>query len=337
MPSRRAALQALAALGLLPAALRAASGSLIQLFGKPPQSTHKVFVTGPPAAVLVTVLAPERLMGWPSALSDAQRTLLPAAARDKPVLGRLLGRGSTVSLEALLALQPDLVLDAGSISATYVSTAQRVADQTGLPYALVDGRLADTPRQLREVGVLLGVRERGEQLALYADETLSAASAQRGAGATPGVYLARGNDGLETATAGSINAEIIEAAGGRNVVDAGRGGSIARVSMEQVLAWAPDWVLTQDRNFHALARTDTAWQALPAVRAGRVLLTPDRPFGWVDGPPGVNRLIGVRWLAASLQRGATVDFTAEAQRFYALFYGVTPSREELQALLDGRG
>jgi len=336
MPSRRAALQALAALGLWPAVAGAASGSLIQLFGKPPQRTQKIFVTGPPAAVLVTVLAPDRLMGWPSALSDAHRALLPAAARDKPVLGRLLGRGSTVSLEALLALQPDLVLDAGSISANYVSTAQRVADQTGLPYALVDGRLADTPRQLREVGTLLGVRERGEQLAAYADEALAAAAALRGAGTVPGVYLARGNDGLETATAGSINAEIIEAAGGRNVADAAR-GSIARVSLEQVLAWTPDWVLTQDRNFHALVRTDTAWRALPAVRAGRVLLAPDRPFGWVDGPPGVNRLIGVRWLAAGLQRGSAVDFTAEAQRFHALFYGVTPSREELQALLDGRG
>jgi iron complex transport system substrate-binding protein len=33
------------------------------------------------------------------------------------------------------------------------------------------------------------------------------------------------------------------------------------------------------------------------VRAGRVHLSPKLPFGWVDFPPSVNRLIGLWWLA----------------------------------------
>ncbi len=34
-----------------------------------------------------------------------------------------------------------------------------------------------------------------------------------------------------------------------------------------------------------------------AVRDGRVHLSPKLPFGWVDFPPSVNRLIGLWWLA----------------------------------------
>jgi iron complex transport system substrate-binding protein len=316
---------------------RAAAAPLIQLFGKPPARIERVFAAGPPAAVLLSVLAPERLLGWPMALPDRARALLPAAVRERPLLGRLAGRGSTVSVESLLALQPQLILDAGTVDGTYVSTAQRVAEQTGLAYALVDGRLADTPRQLREVAALLGVAARGEALAAYADEALARPAAAAAATTAPSVYLARGADGLETALPGSINGEFIEAAGGRNVATA-RGG-LGRVSMEQLLAWSPDWIVTQDAGFFRRAPGDAVWSVLPAVRGGRLLLAPDLPFGWLDGPPGVNRLLGVRWLAGVLKTGKVQanDTVALAQTFYRLFYGAAPEREALLAMLDGRG
>lgn len=325
------------------AAAQAASAAapLVQAFGQPRPAPARVFAAGPPAAVLLACLAPERLLGWPMALSDAARALLPPAARDKPVLGRLSGRGSTVSLEALLALKPDVIIDAGTVDPSYTSTARRVAGQTGVPYLLIDGRLADSAAQLRELGQWLGVTGRAQALAAYADEALAqAAAALRSAGSRPGMYLARTADGLETATAGAINAEIIETSGGRNVAATGRAG-VARVSMEQILAWAPDWVLTQDRNFHRLLQTDATWRTLAAVREGRVLLAPDLPFGWLDGPPSVNRLLGVRWLAAQLARGRPAARDArehtldEALRFHTLFYGVTPARAAVQGWLDG--
>jgi iron complex transport system substrate-binding protein len=324
-----------------------AAGSLIQIFGRPVPSPLRVFAAGPPAAVLLACLAPERLLGWPMNLSDAAKPWLPAAARDKPLLGRLSGRGSTVSLEALLALKPDLIVDAGTVDPTYVSTAQRVAEQTGVPYALVDGRLADSAAQLRQLARLLGpsaeLEARAQTLAAFAEQALAEAARLKAAGGPPpSVYLARGADGLETATAGAINAEIIEAAGARNVAVTGRAG-VARVSMEQVLGWAPDWVLTQDRNFFRLAGADAAWRTLPAVREGRLLLAADRPFGWLDGPPAINRLLGLKWLTTVLRRGPTPARDAlqpvldEALRFHALFYGTAPPRETVQAWLDGRG
>ncbi|MFS4518336.1 iron ABC transporter substrate-binding protein, partial [Delftia tsuruhatensis] len=130
-----------------------------------PARLRRVFAAGPPAGVLVATLAPHKLLGWPQQLDDVSRAYLGPTLQALPHLGRLSGRGSTMPLESLLKLQPDLVLDAGTADATYISATERLARQTGLPCVLIQGSLADHARQLREVGALLGEAARGETLA----------------------------------------------------------------------------------------------------------------------------------------------------------------------------
>jgi iron complex transport system substrate-binding protein len=333
--NRREYLAVLAGLSAVPwtGARATASTTTLHVFGAPPppDRVRRVFAAGAPAAVLTHVLAPDKLLGWPWPLAAEARDLLAPAARSLPMLGRLAGRGSTLPLERLVALKPDLIVDAGTVDATYLSTAERVWRQTGIPYVLVDGRLADSARQLRETGRLLGVPARGERLARHAEEALSACG-DRAARRRPGVYLARAADGLETPLSGSVNGECIEAACAVNVAR-GPGGGLARVSREQVLAWSPDVIVSQYPEFHALARQDTFWRRLPAVRDGRLFLAPSQPFGWLDGPPGINRLLGVRWLASRLHDpSARTDWVDFARDFHALFYGHAPTREELMRL-----
>ena len=83
----------------------------------------------------------------------------------------------------------------------------------------------------------------------------------------PRVYYARGPRGLETGLGGSINVETIEFLGARNVA-AERKGGMATVSVEQVLLWNPDVIVTIDRDFAASVRSDPVWAPVTAVRAG---------------------------------------------------------------------
>jgi iron complex transport system substrate-binding protein len=150
----------------------------------------------------------------------------------------------------------------------------------------------------------------------------------------PRVYYGRGPRGLDTGLAGSINTEIIERAGAVNVAAAlGRGG-LAQVSLEQILAWAPEVIVTIDPNFHASVRGDPLWRGVPAVRDGRVYLAPNAPFGWVDFPPGLNRMLGLRWLCALLYPVQFPEdlrgFTADA---YTRLYHQRPSEAQLDSLL----
>lgn len=336
--NRRTFLAALAAIPGARLLAAADAGPRMRVFGSlpRPERVRRVFAAGPPAAVLAHVLSPERLIGWPMPLSPEARAFLAPAVRERPFLGRLSGRGSTIPLEKLLALEPDLILDTGTVDATYLSAAENVHERTGIPYVLVPGRLADSPWQLSEAGRLLGLPERGATLAREAERLLTEARGALRAGARgPRVYVARGPDGLETVKEGSLNAESLALAGGRSVAD-GPGGGVARVSFEQVTAWQPEVVLTQDAGFFASARSDDRWSRLPALRAGRLHLVPSLPFGWLDGPPGVNRLVGLPWLASRLHGSALGKEEVERVRaFHARFYGFSPERATLERMLAG--
>ena len=106
---------------------------------------------------------------------------------------------------------------------------------------------------MRLLGSVIGVPERAEAIARYMEETEKRVEERLKdvpESARRRVYLARQANGLETGLRGSINTEILERAGGVNVAERGAGrGGIANVSVEQLLTWAPDTVITWDRNF----------------------------------------------------------------------------------------
>jgi len=303
-----------------------------------PEEIRHVFPAGPPASVTLFAVAPEKMIGWTRAPSTEARAFLPARYAELPEIGRLTGRGNTVNLENVVRLAPDLVLDVGSTTATYVSLADQVQEQTHIPEVLIGGRLAGTAATLRTIGGLLGVSERAEALAQYAESVLSGvqeAVAKVPAPERPSIYVARGPRGLETAVAGSIGSEVVDLVGARNVVGKDTGPrTIVDVSPEQILAWQPEVILTIDRRFHAAIRSDPVWREVDGVQAGRIHFVPDLPFSWLDDPPAPNRLIGLLWLGKVLYPTSfPQDIRAEARRFYGLFYQQEPSDAQLDGLL----
>ena len=308
-----------------------------------PDRIERVFAAGPPASVLLYVLAPERMIGWPRAPRPEELPYIAPDYRDLPEVGWLTGRGDTVNLEVLLQSKPDLIFDFGSVRETYVSLAERVQAQTGIPYILIDGSFANTAAAVRLLGAVLGVEERAERIASYVETTLAEIDAtlalvpddQR-----PRVYLARGPSGLETGLKGSINTEIIERVGAINVAEdpSGARRGIVQLPVEQIVVWNPDTVITWDPSFYEAVWKDFYWQGVDAVAAGRVYLSPTAPFGWIDRPPSLNRMIGVRWLAGLFYPDRVKQDLREVTRsFYDLFYHVDLTDAELDRLLRWAG
>lgn len=338
---RRAFIAGLSATALAPRLARAqtvtdAAGRAVPI----PEKVTRVFPAGPPAAILLYTLAPDLLLGWPRANRAEECEFMLPDICARPEVGRITGRGNTANLEVVLALKPDLILDVGSTSPTFVSLASRVQQQTGISYALLDGRFEATIASYRMLGELTHRRQQAEALAGYAEQAMSTIR-QRIAGIPqqkrPRVYYARGPRGLETGLAGSINVETIELLGARNVA-AERKGGLAIVSIEQVLVWNPDVIVTIDRDFAAGVGGDPVWTSVEAVKTGRVHLSPKLPFGWVDFPPSVNRLIGLWWLAKILYPAQfPEDLRPLTREFYQRFYHVTPTDAQIETVLAGRG
>ncbi len=305
-----------------------------------PKNVQRVFPAGPPAAILLYTLAPDLLLGWPRANRPEELEFLLPGIGNRPEVGRITGRGNSANLEAVLAARPDLIIDSGSVRDTYAELAQRVQQQTGIPYALLDGRLPAIPRSYTLLGELLGRPARARELGQASEQiinTVVGRVAAVPADKRPRVYYARGPMGLETGLGGSINIESLDAMGLR-LVSADTPGGLARVSIEQVLRWDPDVIITIDQSFAANVREMPMWQGVRAVREGRVHLSPKLPFGWVDFPPGVNRLPGLWWLGKVVfPQLFPEDLGTVTREFYRRYYGVSLNDAQVARVLAGRG
>ena len=256
-----------------------AAGRAVTIPGK----VERIFPAGPPAAILLYTLAPELLLGWTRSPQPGQCAFLGPGACDKPEVGRLTGRGNTTNLEVLppATSKPDLVLDVGTINDTYISLA--TACRSRLASLTLCSMAASTLscRSIAKLGELTHRPDQAEALARYADETIktiksridTVSEAQR-----PRVYYGRGPNGLETGLGGSINVETIEFLGAHNVAAERRGG-LATVSVEQVLAWNPEVIITIEPAFATTVRTDPVWAPIKAVQTSRIYLSPRLPFG----------------------------------------------------------
>jgi iron complex transport system substrate-binding protein len=302
-----------------------------------PARIGRVFAAGSPAAITLYTLAPEKLLGWTGPLQDEQKALLPQRYADLPVLGRLTGRANTANVETVLAAKPDVIIDLGDVDPVHVSLAERTQAQTGLPYLIYDGKFEKTAELYDALGAVLGDARTAHDLADYTRRVLAELKdglARVPPEQRPRVYYARGPQGLETALAGSINAEVLTFLGAQNVAATAERRNIAAVSPEQILGWDPDVVITLDERFYHDVWTDPVWQGVKAVREKRVYLAPTVPFPWFDEPPAVNRLIGARWLAAALYPEVfSHDLRETTSDFYHRFYHIDLTEAQLDKLL----
>lgn len=185
------------------------------------------------------------------------------AYRNLPDVGRLTGRGGTANLEVVIREKPNLMVGFGSVRGTYISLADAVQKQTGIPYILIDGRSDAMPAAFRILSMVLGQEERGERQSRYAETLFAELEAKLKdlpREVRPRVYLARRADGLESGAIGSINTEILERAGGQYVVDEvpGRRG-LVQMTMEKILLTDSEIIVTWDRNFYDAVWNDPLW------------------------------------------------------------------------------
>ncbi len=310
-----------------------------------PRHPGKVYATSQIGIILLYTLAPERLAGWIFPLRAEEKPYLLPQYYELPVLGGWSGKSSSANVEEIARVHPDIIFSIGPIDGVQQAQAEVLQAQTGIPVVLLTAPLTGMDRTYREVGAILGVTQRAEELARYCQQTIR--EVQNDLASLPEekrlrVYYAEGGAGLETDPAGSFHTEVLDLVKGLNVAQvasSGVGFGRTEVSIEQVLSWDPDLILVgydkqaQDGFFKQIA-TLTQWQPLQAVQQRQIYQIPFYPYDWFDRPPSVNRLIGVKWLANLLYPDyLPLDMAAETRRFYQLFYQMTPSDAQLRTLL----
>lgn len=220
----------------------------------------------------------------------------PLAVKALPKVGREL----SIDVEAVAALQPDLVAACLSIPGMEGNISRLEA--AGLPYVAVDPvGLESTFDNIHRLGEATERREQATALVERMQQRMAAVQ-QRVAALTvrPRVYWEWYPQPLVAAAGRSWMTRIIAMAGGENVF-ADRPEESARVQVEEVLARRPDVILacwcgarTPPTAERVAARP--GWESALAVQSGRVHVLPEAYFA----RPGPRLADGLELLAALL-------------------------------------
>ena len=211
----------------------------------------------------------------------------PAAARVTN-----LGDGINPTMEAILAVRPDLVLLYNS--AQNASAADRLR-RLGIPAVLLNtDRLEDVDRVSRLLGRVTGHERGADSVAAVFDTALAAASAPS-ATRRPKVLLLVWEQPPMTIGRGSFLSELVRRAGGENLFDDVTATSGA-VSIEAVAARDPDLILTTTEGPSAFIHRPE-WQVVRAVRERRFLQVSGSEFN----RPSPRAPLAVRRLASRIR------------------------------------
>lgn len=304
-----------------------------------PAKIEKIAPAGNPSQMMLYSLAPDMLVGLSAQPGDAMMAYYPEDIKSLPVFGVFYGKKANLNKEALIAAQPQLIIDIGEVKKNMKEDLDDLQEQLNIPVIFVEAKLENTGEAYRTLGKILGREDEAEALAQYCDAAYKDATEK--ASSIPEdkkvkVYYGEGQDALAANPKGSFHTEVIDLVGGINaadIEDKGKGNN--QVSLEQIVGWNPDVVLLTSDGFFDTIGTDAGWQEINAVKNNMYFEIPSVPYNWIDKPPAVNRFIGIKWLGNLLYPDIySYDMVKEAKEYYKLFYRYDLSDEEAARLLE---
>ena len=301
-----------------------------------PANIEKIAPSGYLAQIMLYSIAPDKMVGWGSQPKGDQMKYIDAKYADKPEFGAFYGKNANLNMEALMSAGPQVVIDLGEPKDDIKEGMDTIQTQTNIPAIFIDATFDKLPEAYTTLGKVLGEEEQGKKLSVYCKEALDVAKSNAEKVTTkPKVYYAEGENGLSTMGSGSIHSETIEYMGAENVAKLEKGSkSGAQISMEQLMNWDPDVIITADSKVYELITTDSSWANLRAVKDNKVYEVPSLPYNWVGRPPLVNRILGMQWLGTILFPDTfKYDMVKQAQEFYKLFYHYDLSEDEAKDML----
>lgn len=309
-----------------------------------PASVSNVVATSPPMTTVLYMIAPDKLKAVNFQWTDEEMKYVPSQYQNYPVVGGWYGTQDG-NYEEFIASEPDIVIESidegGDGDASTVKERQ---DKFGkIPVVAVNDttNVEKINSSISFMGEVVGAQDNAAKLNDFNKKYLDMVKEKSSKlSDKKTVYYAQGDDGLQTNPSHSTHGQLIDLVGGENVADSASQGNTTngiQVSMEQVISWNPDVIITTDPEFYSHVYSDSNWQKINAVKNKEVYLSPQSPFKWFDRPVGANMIIGVPWTAKVIypDEYEDINMVEATKEFYSDFYHIDLSDNDArQMLLD---
>lgn len=238
-----------------------------------------------------------------------------------------VGSGKETNIEAIAALEPDLVL----LPKKQLEAAETLAG-LGIPTAVVEPETYEAYNELIDMlGALCGCGDTAAELTAYYDGVAERVTALTRDTERPAVYLCGEASYLRSCAGGMYQREMIEMAGGTCVSAELPGAKWADISAEQLAAWDPEVVFSVSYAEYTLddIRLDAALSGVKAVAENKLYTVPSEIEAWDYPQP--SSILGLLWMTHVLHPELVPEeeYIKEAQEFYQTYFGLEVSKEQL--------
>lgn len=311
-----------------------------------PENLKRVYATDTNVFCMQYILAPDSVISTGSSCTEFTEDELPYVMEEMVGLGTcgtLSGQNGVLDYEALKAADIQLMIMSCNPDSTLesdIEDADAMQEQLDIPVILLSPYPDTMGDSFRILGKALGKEEEAEEIVAYFDDIVDEVTSvvetipedER-----PTLYYAEGKDGLSTEPGDSVRSFVFNTCGCTNVatVEVLEGFGQSSVSMEAVLGWDPEVIVVQGyTGAYDIITTSEDWASITAVKNGDVFEMPTEPFNWADRPPGVNRYIGLLWLAEELYpEEMNIDLTERTIDYYSKIYHVDITEDDVAVLL----
>lgn len=304
-----------------------------------PAEIKKVAPSGLLAQMVLYTACPDQLVGVADHFSEEASKYIDKAYTSLPKFGQFYGKNANLNMEAMLAEGPDVIIDIGEAKDTIKEDMDSLQEQIGIPVVFIEATISTMDTAYEQLGKLLGNEEEMKVLSEYCKKTIDHAEEMTKNLADEdkvSVYMALGEEGLNTNANGSFHAQVLDLIGAKNIADVEVTGAGAgsQVSLEQILEWNPEVILTYTKDVYEIVTTDGRWKDLDAVKNGRVYKIPTAPFNFISDPPSVNRMIGISWLGNLLYPDQYEFTNEEMKTFYKDFYHIELKEDMIEEIME---
>jgi iron complex transport system substrate-binding protein len=304
-----------------------------------PAEINKVYSLSSSTTVELFMLAPDKMVGWDSQRSKEENTYLPSKYQNLSVYG---GGKKDANYESIISSNPDIILIGHGGTVEDVNEIQQKFGQIPALDIEGDNNLSSIIPSINFLGNVLGEQDKASKLVAFYNkymDKVNSTVATIPENEKKKVYYAKDPDGLKTFAPGSAHTQLISICGGKNVVEAPVTKGGMGVSMELVIEWNPDVIITSDPEFYNSVYSNSQWQTINAVKNKEVYLVPQSPFNWFEGPPGANTIIGIPWVAKVLypDKFKDLDMKSITKEFYSEYYHYNLTDGEISDILSSSG
>lgn len=287
----------------------------------------------------------KRLVGMhPSSMSAAKTSMLAKTAPDALKASTSFMQGTTVNVEELLKLKPDVVLYSATNTGERALLEKAGIKAIGFSTTVAAFNTVETVVSWMDLlGQILGKETRAAEIKKYGYEVMGSIYSRTwnlpDSAKPRAIVLFRHSEKEITVTGTEFFGDFWLRSTGAVNAATGFSGNKA-VNMEQIYAWNPDVIYITNfsaslpEDFYSNSVDGQDWSKVAAVKNKRVYKVPLGHYRWI--PPSSDAPLMLLWMAQKNQPSLwkDLDFNAALRDYFWRFHQYRLSDDDIKSILN---